>query len=245
MTGNLKDKIVVITGSSSGIGLETAKLMLDNGAKLVLSSSKPLDHYIDNGKLDTEMIEHPNVDYIKCDVRNIEDILNLRDFVLDKYSRADIVINNAGIAEFGPFAEMSIDAFDNQNDIMYRGTFLGIKAFLPNMLENRSGMFVNIISVAAIKTFSFVAAYSGAKAAVLAMSRSLREEVRKDGIKVLNFIPGATNTPIWDEELTNERGSEMLSAQEAAYVLVSNIDLALNPQVMIEDIVLKPQGGDL
>ena len=242
---NIQNKVVIITGGSNGIGLESAKMLLDQGAKLVLSSRNDVEFYINKGSLSLEILENNNLVYKKCNVKNEKDINELFEFAMQNYGRADILINNAGIAEFGSFAEMKTYDFDNQNDILYRGTFLGTKAFLPQMLEQKFGMIVNIISVAAIKTFGMVAGYSGAKAAVLAMSRSLREEVRKQGIKVLNFIPGATNTEIWDKSVTDEHGNRMLSAREVAEILVANINIGLNENVMIEEIIVKPQFGDL
>lgn len=245
MKNNLENKVVVITGGARGIGLEIGKELSNYGAISIIASSKEYEYYEAQKQLSLDLLDKYMLQYIKCDVRKDEDFVKLKEEILNKFSSVDILINNAGIAEFTPLKNMSVESFDNQNNILYRGTFLGIKTFLPEMLEKKSGLIANIISVAAVKTFANVAAYAGAKSAVMIMANSLREEVRKQGVKVMNFIPGATNTEIWDSSMSDEFGSRMMTDKEVAEVIAANINLCLNPNIMIEEVLLKPQGGDL
>lgn len=245
MENYLKNKVAVVTGGAKGIGFETAKLLSKSGANTIICSSKEFDYYANNDYLSEDLLRKYNLTYLKCDVRNEDDFNNLKSNILRNFSSPDILINNAGIAEFVSLNDMTVESFDNQNNILYRGTFIGIKTFLPSMLEKQSGLIANIISVAAVKTFANVAAYAAAKSAVLAMANSLREEVRNNGIKVMNFIPGATKTGIWDKSMTDEFGNQMMTDTEVAEVIVANINLGLNPNIMIEEVLLKPQGGDL
>lgn len=245
MYDKIKNKIVFITGASKGLGLETAVVLSKMGAKVIISAQNTLDYYLEHKILSNDFLNTNNLHFMKCNVMMKEDFINVKSEIDNKFGNIDILINNAGVAEFTEFINLSEDSFNLQNEIMYKGTFLAIKTFLPDMLKKETSLIVNTLSVAVRDTFTNASAYAGAKAAVLAMSNSLREEVRSSGVKVFNFILGATLTNIWDEYMINNFADKMIPAKESAEVLAQNIFLNMNNRFMIEELVLKPQGGNL
>jgi short-subunit dehydrogenase len=160
-----------------------------------------------------------------------------------KLGAVDILVNNAGLGIFAPFNELSIDDVDAMLNVNLRGAFLCTQAVLSSMIERSEGVIVNINSVSALKTFKNCSMYAASKAGLLAMSRSLREEVREHGIKVIDLMIGATETDIWSVEARNEFSPRMMQPDDIAESLLAT--LRLSPRMMPEELVLRPQQGDL
>ena len=114
------------------------------------------------------------------------------------------LINNAGITSFKLAEENSINEINDIINTNLLGSIYAIKAVLPQMISNRSGTIINILSVVTKKTFTKSSVYSASKMGLLGYTNSLREEVRKYNIKVINVIPGATATPMWSKEMRNQ-----------------------------------------
>jgi 3-oxoacyl-[acyl-carrier protein] reductase len=157
----------------------------------------------------------------------------------------DILINNAGISSFKKFIDTKPEVFENIININLRGPFLCIQSVLPGMLKKNSGIIINIISVSAIKTFTKSSAYAASKAGLLAMSRSLREEVRKYGIKIIDIFPGATETEIWSKDSRDKFRDKMMKTEDVAEAVFEVIKLSMNNRMHVEEIVFRPQEGDL
>lgn len=233
-------KTILITGGTSGLGLEAAKLFSQDFNLVLCSSSNERvndTHKLFEGKI--------NILVEKCDISKAEEVHTLYSKAIQKFGEIDILINNAGIYRNGAVAKATEDDFDKLIGINLKGAYNCIKNALPNMIKNENGIILNISSIVAHKIFYGNALYAASKAGLEALSNTLREEVRKHNIKVINFIPGAISTNIWDESSLQKYGDKMLSAQDAAQVLYSCVLQTINTNVAIENLQIRPVSGDL
>jgi short-subunit dehydrogenase len=238
---SLESKRIWVTGASKGIGAAIAEMLLDKVAFVALTAQKESSF---GDKINLFSL-NPKAFIAPCNILSEKEIAETYQKIENRCGGVDILINNAGTAVFKDFKNTSIEDFDRMSETNFRGTFLCTKAVLSKMIENKRGIIINIISVSAIETFTKSSIYAGTKAAVLAMSRSLRQEVRSDGIKIIDILPGATQTSIWSEKVSREHGWRMLQPSDVASVVLNTIDLCLNDRLMVEEIIVKPQLGNL
>jgi len=163
--------------------------------------------------------------------------------ILKRLGHVDVLVNNAGVTYFKSLRQTSRREFDKVIATNLRGTFLCTKAVIESMVRRRSGHIINVISVAAQKTYTKSSAYSASKAGVLALTNVLREEVRPFGIKVTAVLPGATETQMWSGSTRLKYHHPMMSAEDVARIVVSVFQAPRSAH--IEEIVLRPQLGDL
>lgn len=243
--GQIKDKIIWITGAGRGIGAKTATELAKTDATLVLSSTSPGAQYETMGYYPENFLDFDKVHYYPCNVSLPDSVKFVHSNIVKNVGEIDILINNAGVGKFDLFQNLTIEDYDNMMNVNARGTFACTKAVLDNMIEKKSGIIINILSAAVTKTFTYSSVYAASKAAILAMSRSLREEVREHGIKIVDILPGATETEIWDEQDRKDMGDKMLQTDDIAKTIISTIDLCLEDRIAIEEILIKPKYGDL
>ncbi|AOZ91978.1 oxidoreductase [Paenibacillus crassostreae] len=188
----LKDKVIVITGASSGIGALAAKFLSDQGAIPVLTA-RSLD------KLKSVGAQLTGVhDLIMMDVTKQEQVQQVMKQIIDRYGRIDILLNNAGFGKFDSILEMPVDEFSDMMDVNYMGTVRCTKAVLPFMLERGEGQIVNVASMAAKIGTARSTSYTATKHAVYGFSNSLRQELRGTGITVSTVNPGPIDTPFFE-----------------------------------------------
>lgn len=228
-----------ITGASSGIGRAAAIEFAKTGAKVFASGRRSAELERINTELDSDKI---NVEVFPCNVASQTNVDQTVKKILVN-SKIDCLINNAGITSFKLAEENSINEINDIINTNLLGSIYTIKAVLPQMIANGSGTIINILSVVTKKTFTKSSVYAASKMGLLGYTNSLREEVRKYNIKVINVIPGATSTPIWSKEMRNQFENRMLSAEDIARVLVWAFLQKEN--IVTEEIVLKPIEGDL
>jgi 3-oxoacyl-[acyl-carrier protein] reductase len=178
-----------------------------------------------------------------CDVTSSRSVASTARRVLRRFGRVDVLVNNAGVTYFKSLRETSQLEFDEVIAANLRGTFLCTKAVIDSMVRRRSGHIINIISVAALKSFLDSAAYSASKAGALALTNVLREEVRRFNIKVTAVIPGATRTEMWSRSAREKYGHRMMSAEDVAQIIVEMFQAP--KRAHIEEIVVRPQLGDI
>ncbi len=236
---NLTDKVVLITGASKGIGYYLVENALNIGATVVATSRNKSNIT----KLDYS--NHPNLHALELDLSNQNSINTFLKSLNDLNLDIDVLINNAGIAYFKTLDQMSSDELTKTVDVNFKNTAFLTKLILSGMLERKTGVIANILSGAIERNFPYSSIYSATKAAIRAMSRSLREEVRDKNIKILDILPGATSTDIWDNEMLEKYSDRMIHPNDLAKVIITNIALSYLPNIMIEDIIIKPQLGDL
>lgn len=191
---NIKDKVVIITGASSGIGAVTALELAKNGAKLVLGARRVEKLK----KVESEILAlKAEVISVATDVSKSEDVKNLAKAALEKFGRIDVLINNAGVMHLSMFEALRVDEWDDMIDINIKGVLYGIAAVLPTMQKQKSGHIINISSVAGIKTAPTCGVYSATKFAVRTISEALRQEVGGD-IRSTVIMPGYVQSELKD-----------------------------------------------
>lgn len=185
----LENKVVIITGANSGIGLATAKLYLKEGAKVVLSGRRQEALDEATKELQGDFIT------IKADVSIPEDNKRLIEEATKHYGNIDILFLNAGIAKPIPVTEITVAHFDEIININVKGPILAIKEALPKINNGGTILFTN--SVVHQKGFEGLGVYSASKGALRAYARVLTSEVKSRGIRVNSIAPGPIETPLY------------------------------------------------
>lgn len=189
----ISDKVIVITGASSGLGEATAKYLASRGGKVVLGARRE-----DKLKAIVSAIaaDGGKAIYHVTDVTRKDDVQALVDAAIAKFGKLDVIINNAGIMPIAPLAAVRTEEWDAMIDINIKGVLYGIAAALPVFLNQKSGHFINLSSVAGIRVFApGGVVYSGTKFAVRAISEGLRQEV-KPYIRTTTIEPGAVDSEL-------------------------------------------------
>lgn len=188
----LENKVVVITGASSGIGLLTAEMLSREGAVPILAARS----YDKLAEASSTMTGKHEIKVV--DVTQDDQVQQMMDEVIRAYGRIDILLNNAGYGKFENAVDMPADEFQRMMEVNYMGTVRCTKAVLPHMIERRSGQIVNIASMAGKIGTAKSTAYTATKHAVLGFSNALRQELRETGVKVSTVNPGPIDTPFFD-----------------------------------------------
>jgi NADP-dependent 3-hydroxy acid dehydrogenase YdfG len=193
MTHGIKDKVVVITGASSGLGEATARLLSAQGASVVLGARRAerlqslADELTRNGGKALAMT---------TDVTHREQVKKLVDAAVQTDGRIDVIINNAGLMPQAPLERLKIDEWDRMIDVNIKGVLYGIAAALPHMKAQRSGHIINVSSVAGHVVRPGSAVYAATKTAVRVISEGLRQEVKPYNIRTTVISPGAVATEL-------------------------------------------------
>lgn len=193
MSNNIKGKVVVITGASSGLGEATAHLLSKEGAILVLAARRA--ERIE--KLAITIRENGGeVLAVPTDVSNAEQVQNLVDTAVKEFGKIDVILNNAGVMPLSALEDLKIHEWEQMIDVNIKGVLYGIAAALPYMKERKSGHFINVSSVAGHKIFGGSAVYSATKSAVRVISEGLRQEITPYNIRTTIISPGAVKTEL-------------------------------------------------
>jgi len=188
---NVSGKVLAITGASSGIGEATARLLADEGAKVVLGARRT-DRL---QKLVADIrTAGGTAEFRALDVTDRADVAGFVDFAKTSFGQLDVLVNNAGIMPLSHLASLKIEEWDQMIDVNIRGVLHGIAAALPGMKAQGSGQFVNLSSIAGHRVIPTSAVYSATKFAVGAISEGLRQENRD--IRVTVISPGITESEL-------------------------------------------------
>ncbi|MDZ8262244.1 SDR family oxidoreductase [Nostoc sp. ChiQUE01b] len=188
----IQNKVIIITGASSGLGEATAKRLAASGAKLMLAARRE-----DRLKDLVAAIAKSGgtATYQVTDVAHRAQVEALAKETLSTYSRIDVLINNAGLMPLSPLDQVKVEEWDRMIDINIKGVLYGIAAVLPIMRQQKSGHVINLSSVAGHKVFAGSAVYCATKYAVRAISEGLRLESNGE-IRSTNISPGAVATEL-------------------------------------------------
>jgi NAD(P)-dependent dehydrogenase (short-subunit alcohol dehydrogenase family) len=197
MSGRLQDKVAVITGGASGMGLATAKRYLQEGAKVVIGDLNTASGETAMGQL-AEAGLAANARFIKVDVAQEADIEAMIALAVSQFGGLDILFNNAGVGgAFGAITDVHVDDWDYTFDVLVRGVFLGLKHGARQMIaQGRGGSIINTASIAGLSGGGGPIAYSAAKAAVINLTRAAAIELAKNRIRVNAICPGPILTPL-------------------------------------------------
>jgi NAD(P)-dependent dehydrogenase (short-subunit alcohol dehydrogenase family) len=193
---NLKEKVAIITGARRGMGRSHAMTLARAGAKVVVSdiSLEECQKVVDEiKKAGGQAVA------IKCDVTKKAEVQDLVKKTVEKWGSVDILVNNAGICQFKPFLELTEEEWDRTLDINLKGYFLCAQACAKEMVKQKSGVIVNVASVAMGQVgvgFPTLAHYCASKGGIVAMTETLALELAPFNIRVNAIAPGAIDTPM-------------------------------------------------
>jgi NADP-dependent 3-hydroxy acid dehydrogenase YdfG len=244
---NIKGKVVVITGASSGIGESTAKFLAEQGAKVVLGArrSKRID----------EVAKEISANGSKAiglatDVTKRVEVEALIQRAVEGFGRVDVLINNAGIMPIAPIDALKVDEWDRQIDVNIKGLLYGVAAALPHMQKQKSGHIINIASVFGIKMFApGGVVYCSTKAAVRALTEGLRMELHSQNIRCTMISPGAIATELSEsssDEATRKNLREFMKMAIPASAIAKAIAYAIEQpgEVEVDEMVIRPTVQD-
>lgn len=204
----LNGKIAVITGGSSGIGLATAKLFVEEGAHVFITGRR-------QAELDKSVAAiGRNVTAVQGDAASLEDLDRLYRTVREMKGRVDIVFANAGLVEHQTIDTVTPEHFDKTFDLNVRGVLFAVQKALP--LMGRGGSIILTSSIVAAKGLPAHGVYGATKAAVRSFARTWTTELKDRGIRVNSLSPGATDTPIIDGQFTSKEQADAAKASFAS-----------------------------
>lgn len=229
---NLKDKVIIITGASKGIGRVTALKLAELNAKLVLVSRK----FSDLKKVESELqSEDKNLLLIEADVSKESDCKKIIDETITKFGRIDVLINNAAQFNHDKVVDLKLEDFDRVWMTNVRGVLILTKLVLPFMIKQNIGTILNIASTAGKRGYVSGAAYAASKFALNGFSECLLREVREYNIRVQTISPSSVDTRIKNE-------SEIKAGGKGVYMRVEDVadaiilSLNLPQRALIKDI---------
>jgi NADP-dependent 3-hydroxy acid dehydrogenase YdfG len=242
----IQDKVVIITGASSGLGEATARRLAKNGAKLMLAARsedklKTLVNEINKGK--------GTAKYQVTDVTDRRQVEALAKATKEAYGRIDVLVNNAGLMPLSPLDAVKVDEWDKMIDVNLKGVLYNLAAVLPIMREQKSGHIINISSVAGHKVFAGGAVYCATKFAVRAISEAIRTESNGE-IRATNISPGAVDTNLTSTISHEESASmaeQLYSIAIDADVIARAITYAIEQpaDVDVNEMIIRPTQQEL
>ena len=195
MTEGIANKVVVITGASSGLGAAAARHLSRDGATVVLAARR-IDRI---QSLAEEIAGNGGMALaIETDVTSRDQVKALVDRAVESYGRIDVMLNNAGLMPLSPIERLKVDEWERMIDVNIKGVLYGIAAALPHMQRQKSGHIINVSSVAGHRIIPSGAVYSATKFAVRALSEGLRQEVKPYNIRTTIISPGAVASELID-----------------------------------------------
>ncbi len=242
MTG-IKDKVIAITGASSGIGAATALLLAERGAKVVIGARRiERLHTVARDIRDGG----GEVAIMTTDVTRAEDLTALVGLARSTYGRLDVLVSNAGISKVGPVADLDVNGWNAMIDVNFRGVLYGVAAALPVFREQGSGHLVTTLSTAGIKITPTMAVYAATKNAVRTFLEGLRQESTDGWLRVSSVSPGYVQTELADS-IDNLEVRELIKANARRFAIppeaiAQAISYAIEQpdEVDVGDIVVRP-----
>lgn len=228
---DLKNKNAFITGAGKGIGKAVAIALAREGVNLILVSRTLKD---------VEELADEVSDFgvrtlaLSADVSDINSINSAVEKTLAQFKHIDILINSAGIASFGKFLELEPEAWERIIQVNLMGTYYTTRAIIPNMIERQTGDIINISSTAGLNGNALTSAYSASKFAVLGLTDSLMQEMRKHNIRVTALTPSTVATDMAkDLNLTDGNPEKVMQSEDMADLIIAQ--LKLNRRVFIKN----------
>jgi NAD(P)-dependent dehydrogenase (short-subunit alcohol dehydrogenase family) len=224
------DRVALITGGSSGIGLAIARMLREEGFALTLASRRRERVEVAAEELGAHAVAFDAADGAACERLVAEH--------REHFGRLDMLVNSAGIGVAGTVDQLSPKHFDLQVGVNLRGLFLVTRASIPLLRESR-GWIVNLASIAGTLPTPGLATYGATKAAVISLTRSLNEELDSDGVRAVALCPGFVDTPM--AEWSGLASEEMITPEDCAEIV--RMLLRLSPRARVPQIVVERAGS--
>jgi len=222
-TGRVQDRVALITGGASGIGKATARLFLEEGAKVTIAdmNADSLDQAVKDlrgiGDHGDELIG------VRGDVRSMQDAATMVGAAVDGFGRLDILFCNAGITSVMPISELTEDEWDAVIDTNLKGMFTLVKQAVPQMKAQGGGTIITMGSEMGIVAVPESPAYNASKGGVIMLTRSLAIDLIRDNIRVNSLCPGITRTPLLQAEVDNSLDPAKTAAEQAAWAPIMRV----------------------
>ena len=242
----VQDKVVIITGASSGLGEATAHRLAKSGAKLMLAARREdrLQELVAKIQQDGGTAK-----YQVTDVSDRSQVEALAKATQQAYGKIDVLVNNAGIMPLSPLAETKVDEWEQMVDVNIKGVLYGVAAVMPIMLQQESGQIINLSSVAGHKVFATGAVYCATKFAVKAISEGIRLE--SDGkIRSTNISPGVIATELTNtisHDATADMAKQLYGVAIDADAIARAITYAIEQpgDVDVNEMIIRPTKQEL
>lgn len=223
-------KVILITGGATGLGKAiTEKLSKEND---VIILSRKADKLFETSKL-------LDCDYRVCDISKYDSVIEVVDNIIIKYGKIDCLINNAGLWLSGKLMDNEPTDIEKIIDVNTKGTINMTRAVMPNMVENKDGLIINVISSAGINVEPLSSVYSASKWAITGFTKNLQIEAAKDGVRVMGMYPGFMNTKFFEKAGYYYDMSTSLDISNVADIIKFLISLDKNiaiPEIGIKNI---------
>lgn len=221
---DLKNKNALITGAGKGIGKAIAIALAQEGVNVILVSRTQAD--VDQLAVETSNLGVKSL-ALSADVSDINSINKAVEKALAEFTNIDILINSAGIASFGKFLELEPNAWERIIQVNLMGTYYATRAVIPNMIERQTGDIINISSTAGLNGNALTSAYSASKFAVLGLTDSLMQEMRKHNIRVTALTPSTVATDMAkDLNLTDGNPEKVMQSEDIAELIIAQLKLS-------------------
>lgn len=238
----IKNKVVAITGASSGIGEATALLLAERGAKVMLGARRA-DKLADLAS----RVEAAGgkAAFLEMDVAKREDVAAFVDAACKRFGRLDVFVNNAGVAPNSPIDDLKVDDWETMIDVNVMGPLYGIAAALPVFRRQNSGHFVNLLSTAGLIIKPTMAVYSGSKQAMRAITEGLRQESGPH-LRVTAVSPGFVKTGLAnsmtnaDAKASTEKSMQEMAITPDAIARAIAFAIEQPPEVDVSEVVVRP-----
>lgn len=213
---DFSDKVVIITGGSSGIGFETARMLLAGGAGVIMGGRDEIKG--ERAVRELEKQTGQKVHFVKADVSEPDQCETIINSAVQRYGKIDIVINNAGVFKANPIENVTEEEYDRIVDTNLKGAFFICKYAVPFLKKNRAGAVINVSSDAGLHGNTLSTAYCASKGGLTLFTRALALDLASYGIRVNCVCPGDIATPMLDKDLETRKDPEAyLNALTASY----------------------------
>lgn len=235
------NRIVIVTGAGRGIGRDIAKTLALEGFKVIANYNKS-----EKEALELQAELNGNIEIFKADLSKRNEVKELIDFVISKYNKIDILINNAGIGQYKLFTDITDDDWNNMINNNLSSVFYTTQEVVHNMIQNKSGCIINISSIWAISGGSCEAHYSVSKAGIDGLTKALAKELGPSNIRVNSIAPGCIYTDMMSD--FNEEDLNDLKSKTPLGKIGKTEDISKCVKWLIDDEfttgqIISPNGG--
>ncbi|WP_336831619.1 SDR family oxidoreductase [Staphylococcus pseudoxylosus] len=230
----LKDKVAIVTGASSGIGASIAEILSQHGVKVVLTGRN--EARLSDVAKQLQENSQSEIDTHIVDVTQKDEVAKLVKETENKFGHVDILVNSAGLMLSSAITDGEVEAWENMIDVNVKGTLYGINAVLPMFLNQSTGHIINIASISGFEVTKQSTLYSASKAAVHTITQGLEKELAKTGVRVTSISPGMVDTPLSSN--TDWGSRKKLDPQDIAEAVI--YALQQPSHVNINEVTVRP-----